>query len=264
MLAAGAGCFVLSFTLLLEPRKANAGTVLGPPLPLKIVSFDLAAAAGLATVTDSAAKRPSWRTSFGSEIRSETRRARPALAIDADVVLLQGLASIREARRLFPAREWKLVVSRQILSMDEVPDEARKFAATAVAVRYQTDVRVTGQDHLMDLGGAGDLAPAATAVRLTFDGRTMWILSAALPEGCAGEASCAAAAAIERWRRARRDAGDMTVAGGPRLASAARDVARPCSQSIGVDEGWFGAVTPRSTTELHPVAGCLATLDLHR
>lgn len=180
---------------------------------------------------------------------------------------------MREVRRLFPARDWKLVVSRQLLTSDDPLDPWSRDAVasrpvTAIAVRYQQGVRVIGQDHTMELAAhdasapAGAAPPAATAVRLNVQGKTVWAVSVALTPGCAADAGCPARAALEHWRQARRSEGDVTIAGGGLEGAAAGSV---CSgQTITADPPPPGAADVRSTNELHTIAGCLARFDAAR
>lgn len=263
--------------------------MLGPDPPLRIVSFDLAAAPG--AVKPPPPEKPSWRTTFGAEIRSVLRRDTPAISLDADVVLLQGLSSIRDVRRHFPAREWKLVASRQLLSGSEESEAASSDVSavvptTAVAVRFQKGLRIAGQEHLMDLAAAdgvsGEQKPVAgTAVRLIMDGRPIWVVSVSLSQHCAGSnAKCLAKQRLSRWRNQRRLLGEETVIGGimrpeaavPATASArgpgegpAPTGAEACaSQDIEADPVPGRLVQLDAWREHHAFGGCIARFDLPR
>ena len=167
---------------------------------------------------------PAWRTSFGSERRSEAERAKPQTAVDADIVMLQGVHDIRALRQWFPAREWRLVVSRQMLLRAEpslAAEGTTRHPATAVAVRYRPGLRVTGQDHLLELAdalGEGPSRPtaAATAVRVLIDGRETWAVSVLLPQECVtmADPQCPGQAALARWHSARAEEGVRRVTGG--------------------------------------------------
>ncbi|MGQ0671434.1 MAG: hypothetical protein ACT4N2_00940 [Hyphomicrobium sp.] len=260
----------------------------GPPAAdvLRLASLDLRLLTGVAAQETSAAetagtRRPSWRTSFGSEFRPRQPRFRAAASVEADVVLIQGVSSVREARRLFPPRFWKLVVSRQLLASDDPLDPWSRDATsanptTAVAVRYQQGLRVTGQDHLLKLaapeGTDASLLtgarPAGTAVRLNMLGRTLWVVSAELPPGCrrADVAACPERSALESWRQARRENGEATYAGG-RIEEESADA--PCPGQSILDD-----VTPASSPtnnfisrpvgERNATVGCLLRLDVPR
>lgn len=240
------------------------------PAPLHIVSFDIGQAPGITAARPEPGKRPAWRTSFGAEIRTGPKRVMPALDLDADVVLLQGVTSMREVRRLFPARAWKLVVSRQLLGSDDpldpwTRDAVASVPATAVAVRYQRGLRVTGQDHLLemaaDAGSGSKTPPAATAVRLARRGTVLWVISAALTPDCAANPlTCAAYGSLQSWREARRSAGEPTIAGG-RIAGGKADAA--CAgQAIDGGDLEPGRDGGHAPSERHGVAGCVARLAL--
>jgi hypothetical protein len=194
---------------------------------LRLVSINLARADPGAEARPAPAAKPSWRTTFGSERRTESKPSLKTGAIDADVVLLQGVTSVRAVRQLFPARDWRLVVSRQMLGADDPMDSWSREAVspvptTAVAVRYQEGVRVTGQEHLLELSSpAGDGVtrprPAAgTALRIQFEARTLWVLSLDLTaESCGSkEPDCVEPAALQRWREKRQEAQEGAVLGG--------------------------------------------------
>lgn len=241
--------------------------------PLRIISFDLRSAPSLATETAAETQRPSWRTSFGSEVHSESKKSVPSLQLDADVVLLQGLTSVRVVRRLFPARQWKLVISRQLLSteenLDAPPRDAKALVpTTAVAVRFQRDVRITGQDHLMELARrdfAGKAKPpAATAVRLSVRGRSFWVVSAGLtPECLADRAQCLGAGLLDRWRSARVGEGEATYTGG---AIAVDIPKQPCSGQaiVGDIPEREASVAEPGPSEPDSIVGCLARYEIAR
>lgn len=192
---------------------------------LTILSVDASTLPGMPRISgrDTA---PAWRTSFGSERRSEPSRTRPESAVEADIVLLQGVRDVRTLRLWFPAKSWKLVVSRQMLMSEDPLDRwARDGIApvptTAVAVRYRPGLRVTAQDHLLDLadlGQAADGTPgaAATAVRVLIDGRETWAISVMLPSDCVREpdAACPARDRLKTWHAERARDGVRRVTGG--------------------------------------------------
>ena len=153
--------------------------------PLRIMSLDVAKAAAFQSPKSPASQKPSWRTSFGSERETEQQTADSVPGLDADVVLLQNVTNLKTVRHAFPARMWKLIVSRQmVLTGDPVDPRSYKAVsnepATAVAVRYQAGMRIAGQEHLFSavndasLLGSGRLI-AGTAVRLNIGGRFVWI-----------------------------------------------------------------------------------------
>lgn len=211
------------------PRFARAGMidVVAPSSPLRIANWNLAERPGTKPNDGDEAQRPSWRTSFGSERRtSTTLNAEPA-TIAADVVILQGLESVREIRRTFPARDWRLIVSRQILENDDplnpwAEEAFSEIPTTAIAVRYQPNLRVTGQEHLLDIAARGAQsgsstrgAPAATAARINWAGKIIWILSVDLTTPCiTAGATCTALQRLETWRTDKKRDGAAVVTGG--------------------------------------------------
>lgn len=251
------------------------GAPIGPVEPLRVVSFDMSAAPGLSENRPKAPEKPSWRTSFGSEIRQKVQRTVPDLNLDADVVLLQGVTSMREARRVFPAREWKLIVSRQLIGRDDPLDPWAREAAsdtpvTAVAVRYQQGLKVTGQDHLYLSSTLhndvpeGQASPAATAVRVSVDGNVMWVVSAVLPEDCrTGSQECEAWRSLQDWQSKRREENVVTLVGG-RLQIPSGGASRCAGHVIEADAVDKQSVSVQSVTVESPVAGCLTSVDWPR
>lgn len=159
---------------------------------------------------------PQWRTSFGSERRSEPVMSKPSTAVDADIVLLQGVTEVPTLRRWFPAGQWRLVVSRQ-LSAAVANSEVSPVPTTAVAVRLRRGLRLTGQTHLLELADALGQGPTAitaagTAVRVLIDGRQTWAISVLLPENCGDD--CPGRAALENWHREREREDIRRVTGG--------------------------------------------------
>jgi hypothetical protein len=232
---------------------------------------------------------PAWRTSFGSERRTIDAPPPPQSAlIDADVVLLQGITNPRALRRLFPARNWRLIFSRRAL---ETLPKGSVFTAPvssveveAVAIRFRDGLRVLnrGQD-IDDLPSASPesatpasvMVPAAAAiqppvnpaspglaVKVIDRGRTLWLASIALENACsaAGNADCAKPALLARWRTRRMEDGESVVAGG-RMHS---DASATACVTQGIEWQAAGAnVLPRlAKGENRYVLGCIAELTL--
>lgn len=180
---------------------------------------------------------PDWRTSFGSERRTVARAGAARSAFDADLVLLQGIRDLRSLRRLFPARAWRLIVSRQLFSSEDpldpwARDSVVRSPTTGIAVRYQVGLRVTGQDHLLDLAQKGDAGgiepqPAGTAARIQFGKTTLWALSVLISPSClAAEQSCAAWSRLADWQKERAGDGAKVLIGG-RFSYPSARVAEP-------------------------------------
>jgi hypothetical protein len=261
------------------PVRAQVAAPQSVPLsePLKVVSFNLAQVAG-APPSQRKPETAAWRTTFGSERRSPPPRAKEA-ALDADIVLLQGVSSMATLRQWFPPRSWKLVVSRQILtSVDEFDtawqDGTSPIPTTALAIRYQPGLRVTAQDHLLDLAkppNADDPPSAAgTAVRIKAGTQTVWALSADVPATCVAQGeACPALAAITRWRDGKRQDGSAVVTGGnfraqPKGALNAPIATPTCAtQALQLD---FGTPFAQSTADAQPSeeTGCTAAIEVAR
>ncbi len=232
---------------------------------LTVITLDLS------TAPDAPAKKqPSaaWRTTFGSERRSEVIDPREKIDLGADIVLLQGVTNMRSLRRRFPPKSWRLVVSRQLLLIDdplsiETRDGIAEVPTTAVAVRYQTGVRITGQDHLLALAKPQSSEPgrphaAGTAVRIQTGGQSMWVLSLDLPDACLSDnAVCPQSSVVESWKSDRSGSAGKIVLGG-RFAtkSAVEDACRRMGLAIETAGErdriqYFSAV-------LDPATGCAA------
>lgn len=266
---AASGVLALIAGACLLPAPARAQGLLehfGPRMPLRVVSLDLTQAPAVAEARPAATARPSWRTSFGSEIRTEVRRKAPSLDLDADIVLLQGLTSIREARRFFPARTWKLVVSRELIGRSDpalasLNQRREDKPVTAIAVRFQTGVRVTGQDHL-PAGAGGSFG--ATAVRILVEDRMIWMVSVSFHEGCRGsQPACEAETLLNAWRGERREEGEATIAGG--YLHAAKDSSGGCAQQwIEADPVRPGVPPTEAERARTDRIGCFSRIEIAR
>lgn len=223
--ARAAAGVVLGLAVTAGPHQAAAETEDVADDTLKILSVDARTMPGM-LVEKPAAEPPAWRTSFGSERRSELKSAKPKTAVDADIVMLQGVTDARALRQWFPAGQWRLVVSNQFfVSTPDAPDGEETAGptvpTTAVAIRLRRGLRVTGQQHLLELAdalGDGSATPTAagTAVRVLIDGRETWAVSVLLPDTCGKSDAqpCPGLAALERWHAAREAEGIRRVTGG--------------------------------------------------
>lgn len=261
--------------LIAEPASGEDASV-SPPL--RIASWDLSEATHLIAPRRPLALKRSWRTTFGSE-RHTVERApdtEAATIIDADAVLLQGILDVAAVRRLFPARDWRLVVSRQMLRSDDLADREAEdatppaAATTAVALRSRPGLRVMGREHLLNLartegGAAGTSTAAGTAVRLVDRGRALWLVSVALPDPCSDEgASCPARGLLADWRQGKRAAGERTVIGG-RLQKSGRHALPPppcVHQSIEADVEAPAHQSQNADGAPQPDKGCVAFIEL--
>ena len=260
--------------LLLQPflvRPLHAEEAV-PPARLTIASWDMSEAPDL----EPQDKRPSkqrWRTTFGSERRTESPPAASRPMIDADAVLLQGVADLTALRRLFPARIWRLVVSRHMLwpldgPRSSSPNDVTEVPATAIVVRYREGLRVVAQEHLDDLAAAGAGAteppgPGATAACILDRGRKLWLLSVSLPASCSAGPHCPARDRLAKWQQEKRERGEPIFVGG-RLVHGRRPLPQPpCADQSIETEGWQPPLRARgSVSDPRQDIGCIALLRL--
>lgn len=264
-----------------EIRSRPAPEVIAPS-NLRIASWDLSEAPSLMPPPQSAsAQARSWRTTFGSERRSEaevsTVPVTQALDIEADVMLLQGVSDVSALRRLFQPRHWRLVVSRPVLPSGDPGaayagpslNTALPARVTAIAVRAKRGLRITGREHILDLaraedGAGGAAPPSATVVRIADGSRMLWLLSVVLPDACRGEgAECPARQRVSVWEKGKQSAGQATVIGG-RLARGAAGAASqmPCSHQAIETDLLRSEPSPRSQGLPRQRAGCVAMVEL--
>jgi len=233
--------------------------------------------------TTPAARQPAWRTTFGAE-----RESRPGIATEVeaaalqplagtDVVLIQGVERGTALRRLFPPGEWRLVVSRTILSPADPVGfrtvRADRPPTTAIAVRARQDLRVTARTPTLTLepaASAGEPDAAATAVRLLDGrGRTVWLASIMLPAACSHEdPPCPALNRLDAWRHERLKDGEPVLVGG-RMASqtplvpAAEGERAPCaSHMIETGLAWERLSAPPGASAPQEGANCLSAVRL--
>ncbi len=157
---------------------------------------------------------PQWRTSFGSERRTEPARTKPATAVDADIVLLQGVTDVPLLRRWFPAGSGALSCRGRSIPPSPKPQPRSRQPRLPSLAR---GLRMTGQDHLLELAdasgrGKGEVAAAGTAVRILIEGRQTWALSVLLPEKCGQE--CPGQDVHRKWSDARKAENVRHVTGG--------------------------------------------------
>ena len=180
-------------------------------------------------------------------------------------MLLQGVTDPKFLRRLFPAREWRLVVSREMFR-----SAAESDPVTAVAVRAREGLRVTGREYLLDPASEGASAPATdvaapTAVRLSDRGHSVWLLSVALSSGCSPRGTpCPAREKIDAWQKAKGAAGERIITGGT-FAGAGVIVLPPppCfQQSIEASLAGSGRPVLKGKAQEQKGLGCLAVLDV--
>ncbi len=251
-----------------------------PPSNLRVASWDLSEAPNLMPPPQAATQASTWRTTFGSERRTEaeisTIPAPQAMSVDADVVLLQGVSDVAVLRRLFQPRNWRLVVSRRVLPTSSTGaaytgptlNTAMPVRVTAIAVRAKRGLRIIGREHILDLARADDApgatAPSATVVRIADGTRLLWLLSVALPDACSSKgAECPSQQRIADWQQSKLSAGQATVVGG-KFAKAASSAAptAPCSHQEVASDLRRPEPSPRSQATQREGAGCIALIEL--
>jgi len=133
-----------------------------------------------------------WRHTFGAERRTARWREIDKAGFAADIVALQGVKRVTDARQLFQARSHQVVVSRQLLARatgiavfrDDAPE------TTALAYRRQRGVTLAGFRHFLPARGkprgsvAGREAAAITVFRLRIYGQLLWAASIDLGDDC--------------------------------------------------------------------------------
>jgi hypothetical protein len=251
-----------------EQGKAAAG--------LTVAIIDLAEAPQLVPAPLAETRRPSWRTSFGSERQTEekpktgTAPSPLAALADADAVLIQGVRAAAPLRRLFPPRAWRLVVSRRIFASPA----STPLAVTAIAVRARAGIRITAREPglRLVLPGTEPVAgppAAATAVRVATHGRVVWLASVALPSTCVGAASCPAESSLDAWRTSKRSNGQTTLVGGrltaPAVVSAGPVLAgpaAPCAAHRIESDLEAAPVAPPAGATLAEGSGCISIVRI--
>jgi hypothetical protein len=248
---------------------------------LRVLSLSAAGAPAIQSPAPQSAP-PVWRTTFGSERKTLDKKPASPLGVEADVVLLQDVTNLLQLRRAFPAKSWRLIVSRQMVITDDPLDPrsyeaVSKNPATVVAVRFQPGVRVAGQEHLMDLAARPLLAEAAkvtgapelsaaplvagTAVRLNIGGNFAWVISASFDESCGIPGpSCPQRTRLNTWIDQRRKMGEAVITGGLLRESTAAGM--DCAaQSVSVYAARDGVLTTTSAASRRDGMGCAAYAD---
>jgi len=163
--------------------------------------------------------RGQFRHTFGSQ--RNTREEHQQIAfdpgrVDADIVLLRGVERQALLRRLFPARSWRVVLSRAriVVAREAGEIDGDSPAATAVAIRLQPGMRFAGVDP-------GMARALGTSARVNIGKRTVWLLATA---GCtSGQDDVQAPRSVHRLPACSQfedciqghlASGDMVVAGG--------------------------------------------------
>ncbi len=180
-----------------EPEADEASHNTRPPIPeslsFKVASWNWAAArpgekpANVAAFDNTPKKE--WRHTFGAERRTARWRQIPGLGFEADIIALQGIERLTDVRRLFKARAFHVVTSRQLLARSSTNSGGlatfRTDAppTTAIVFRRRRGVRIAGFRHFLPPAGRQE-APAITVMRLRIYGRPLYVASVDLPQDC--------------------------------------------------------------------------------
>jgi hypothetical protein len=186
-------------------------------------------------------ERTVWRNTFGAERRTATWQRHGRAGIDADIIALQGISTVKDVRRMFPARKFHVVFSRSALmnldsSFGSRQDDSNGL--TAIAIRRRPGLRMAGQRHFV-APRLGSTALQATAPGLAIRvnpgaGQFIWVANIALnpdchtattptPE-CDGERL--AKASIDAWFDTARRSGTPVVLAGSAAALIGSNVGR--------------------------------------
>lgn len=256
-------CALLVCALSAQISQASAQTARGGTL--RIASWNLTHLSNEEAQKLRKAQKPpqrAWRNTFGAERRTADWRRRGLHGIDADIIALQGVTSIQDVRRIFPAKVYHLVVSRAALSElhGNVTSRAQAGSAgfTAIAVRRRRGLRVAGQRHFTvpAIGPAllSNTLPGL-ALRLSVDRQPIWIASVQFRDTCKTKQSrqpapqCDAerlmAAGVSEWIERTRVSGYAVIMTGHLEAGLVRGIER--RQNPDPNAGDCAQVPPRIT-----------------
>ncbi len=159
-----------------------------------------------------APKKKNWRHTFGAERRTAQWRTLQSGGFGADIIALQGVKGVRTVRRLFPARHYHVLASRQLLSRSTAPASGLTVvrdappATTAIAYRRRRGIRMSGFRHFLppaehetSTGQAPEPA-AITALRLRIYGHVLWIASADTHADCRRQSATDNSAKDCQWQ----------------------------------------------------------------
>lgn len=273
-----------AFLSCLLPVPTPAQPVILEETIVRVASWDLSDGAAAGVIVRQAPVQRTWRNTFGAERRIDQHTGFSGDALKSDVVMLQGVRSIKEVRKIFPARSWKLILSRQLMRQNagRLNQDTRiegGAETTAIAVRYQRVLRVTGFEHLLDPvaeAGAASVRPdaaasnpveaangdgeasAALALRLNYSGSVFWVVSAVIPSTCHENPQCPSLKSLATWAESKRQQSLGIVFGG-RLHNAIRSAGANsacATQEIVADT----SLTAEAGADA--IAGCLAFVDV--
>lgn len=125
---------------------------------------------------------PAWRTSFGSERRTDPLDLISAAIVDADIIAVRRIGELNVLFKLFPAREFFVIPSlalRRSALERETPDNAELAApvGVAVAIRRGSGLRATRTLQAAELSdGVAEQTKDALAVEVRIGRLAFWLV----------------------------------------------------------------------------------------
>lgn len=208
-----------------------------PPAPvtrLRLMLLDVADLREPERSDGFAAPKTVFRHTFGSQRQTAEVTAPPVAinpeALEADIVVIRGIVNPRNARRMFPARDWRFVQGRTPPAPETrvrtLAPPARPEPTTAVAMWLQPGARFGGVDPLTS--PAAGASPGA-ALRMTSGLGTLWVLAAAAP--CKDPpTSSTACKPIDDWLTGKVGLGALAAVGGVLPPFPATQIALPAQK----------------------------------
>lgn len=155
-----------------------------------------------------------FRHTFGSQ-RQTAEEVRQVVtispeALEADIVVLRGVQEPRSVRRMLPARDWRLVLSRDKAADKRggaVDPRAAQRPTPAVALWLQAGVRFGGADPSLPSG-------LGVAMRVMSGLGTLWALSPSEPCLEAASVSGGLCKPLEDWISGKLASADLVLIGG--------------------------------------------------
>jgi hypothetical protein len=155
-----------------------------------------------------------FRHTFGSQ-RQTAEEAQQVVAfnpeaLEADIVTLRGVREPRTVRRMFPARDWRMLLPREKAADrrgELVDPSAARKQAPAVTMWLQAGVRFGGTDPSLPPG-------LGVALRMTSGLGTLWALSPSEPCRDAAGPTGTLCKPLEDWIAGKLAGADLILVGG--------------------------------------------------
>ncbi|MGF1649833.1 MAG: hypothetical protein ACFCUN_05230 [Hyphomicrobiaceae bacterium] len=155
------------------------------------------------------AEAGAWRTSFGSERRTHAGAAARA-GFEADVIVLPSVSSAARVRSLFPAEDFFVISSPQLMQLALMERRTGKTASStgaAIVLRRTSGVRLLQRQRISprqssldqvlsplpeDLAHGISDGPKPFAIAVAFGEARLWIVAADFSGSCIGPRDCRA------------------------------------------------------------------------